>query len=304
MFPQLVAGPLASIPSPSDGVLHLGPIPLHMYGLMIALGVLVAARIGRTRYVARGSGEAAESKARAEAFDSLAFWAVIGGIIGARLYHVITDYQLFEGHPERMVQIWKGGLGIWGAVIGGAFAAWIVARRRGLVFADVADSIVPGLAFAQAIGRWGNWFNQELFGGPTHLPWAVEIDRAHRPAGYAHYATFQPTFLYESLWCLALGFALLAVDRKFKLVRGQLFWLYAAGYTAFRLPMEEMRIDPAHTIGPLRVNAWVSIGVFVLSVLMFLYLGRRARRRAPEPDGSGATDGVDASTVVGERAAP
>jgi prolipoprotein diacylglyceryl transferase len=295
MFPQLVAGPLASIPSPSDGVLHLGPIPLHMYGLMIALGVLVAARIGRTRYVARGSGEAAESKARAEAFDSLAFWAVIGGIIGARLYHVITDYQLFEGHPERMVQIWKGGLAIWGAVLGGAFAAWIVGRRRHLVFADVADSIVPGLAFAQAIGRWGNWFNQELFGGPTSLPWAVEIDRAHRPVGYERFATFQPTFLYESLWCLALGFALLYVDKRFKLVRGQLFWLYAAGYTAFRLPMEEMRIDPAHTIGPLRVNAWVSIVVFVISVTMFLWLGRRARARGVAADGS---------TVIEERAAP
>src|SRR4051812_9752651 len=299
MIDHLVAGPLASIPSPSDGVLHLGPIPLHMYGLMIALGVLVAARVGRTRYIAKGSGEEAESKARGESFDSVAFWAVIAGIIGARLYHVITDYQLFEGHWERTVQIWKGGLGIWGAVIGGAVAVWIVGRRRGLVFADLADSIVPGLAFAQAIGRWGNWFNQELFGGPTNLPWAVEIDAAHRPTGYAHYATFQPTFLYESLWCLALGFALLAVDRKFKLARGQLTALYAAGYTAFRLPMEEMRIDPAHTIGPLRINAWVSIGVFILSVLLFFYLGRRARSRPTLDDGS-----TDGPTVVGERTGP
>jgi prolipoprotein diacylglyceryl transferase len=303
MLEHLIAGPLASIPSPSDGVLHLGPIPLHMYGLMIALGVLVAARVGRTRYMRKGATEDAETlKQRGEDFDSVAFWAVVAGIIGARLYHVITDYQLFEGHWERSVQIWKGGLGIWGAVIGGALGAWIVGRRRHMVFADVADSIVPGLAFAQAIGRWGNWFNQELFGGPTTLPWAVEIDRAHRPAGYAHYATFQPTFLYESLWCLALGFALLAVDRRFKLARGQLFALYAAGYTAFRLPMEEMRIDPAHTIGPLRVNAWVSIGVFVVSVLVFVYLGRRARRRADaDADGEGDDDG---STVVEEGAAP
>jgi prolipoprotein diacylglyceryl transferase len=294
---NLLAGPLASIPSPSDGVLHLGPLPLHMYGLMIALGVLVAARVGRVRYVAKGPEGQSESdaRARAEAFDSVAFWAVIGGIIGARLYHVITDYQLFDGHPERIVQIWKGGLAIWGAVIGGAVATWIVGRRRGLVFADLADSIVPGLAFAQAIGRWGNWFNQELFGGPSTLPWAVEIDRAHRPARYEQYATFQPTFLYESLWCLALGFALLYVDKRYKLVRGQLFALYAAGYTAFRLPMEEMRIDPAHTIGPLRVNGWVSIGVFVISVTLFVWLGRRARRRG-EP--------VDASTMVEEGTAP
>jgi prolipoprotein diacylglyceryl transferase len=272
-----------------------------MYGLMIALGVLVAARVGRTRYVRKGGTDDPETvKQRAEAFDSVAFWAVIGGIIGARLYHVITDYQLFDGHPERIVQIWKGGLGIWGGVIGGAAAVWLVGRRRRLVFADIADSIVPGLAFAQAIGRWGNWFNQELFGGPSTLPWAVEIDRAHRPAGYAQNATFQPTFLYESLWCLALGFALLWVDRKFTLARGQLFALYAAGYTAFRLPMEEMRIDPAHTIGPLRVNAWVSIVVFILSVLVFLYLGRRARNRGEVE----SRTQVDDSTVVGERAAP
>jgi prolipoprotein diacylglyceryl transferase len=280
MLDHLVAGPLASIPSPSDGVLHLGPVPLHMYGLMIAAGVLVAAAVGRRRYVRKGGSEDPDvNKRRAEAFDSVAFWAVIWGIIGARLYHVITDYQLFEGHWERTVQIWKGGLGIWGAVAGGAIAVWVVARRRKMVFADIADSIVPGLAFAQAIGRWGNWFNQELFGGPSGLPWAVEIDRAHRPDGYAKYATFQPTFLYESLWCLALGFALLWIDKRFKLVRGQLFALYAAGYTMFRVVMEEMRIDPAHTIGPLRVNAWVSIAVFLISVAIFFALGRRARGR-------------------------
>jgi prolipoprotein diacylglyceryl transferase len=288
----LTAGPLASIPSPSNGVVDLGPLPLHMYGLMIAIGVLVAARVGRVRYIAKGSGDEAESKARGEAFDSVAFWAVIGGIIGARLYHVVTDYQLFEDHPERIVQIWKGGLGIWGAVIGGAIAVWLVGRRRDVVFADVADSVVPGLAFAQAIGRLGNWFNQELFGGPSTLPWAVEIDRAHRPAGYEQYATFQPTFLYESLWCLALGFALLYVDKRFKLVRGQLFALYAAGYTAFRLVMEEMRIDPANTIGPLRVNAWVSIAVFVISVTVFVVLGRRARRDAPDEPSRMIGDGA------------
>jgi prolipoprotein diacylglyceryl transferase len=279
MLVTQLPAPLASIPSPSRGILHLGPIPLHMYGLMIAAGVLVAASVGRRRYVRKGGSDDPEvHKRRSEDFDSVAFWAVVAGIIGARLYHVITDYQLFEGHWERTVQIWKGGLGIWGAVVGGAFAVWLVGRRRKMIFGDVADSIVPGLAFAQAIGRWGNYFNQELFGGPTSLPWAVEIDRAHRPTGYAKYATFQPTFLYESLWCTALGFTLLWVDRRFELARGQLFALYAAGYTAFRFVMEEMRIDPAHTIGPLRVNAWVSIVVFVISVTVFFALGRRARR--------------------------
>ena len=273
---------LGSIPSPDNGVIHLGPVPLHMYGLMIALGVLVAARVGRARYVAKGGD--------GDAFDSTAFWAVIGGIIGARLYHVITDYQLFEGHWERAFQIWRGGLGIWGAVIGGAVAVFIVSRRRPVVFADIADSVVPGLAFAQAIGRWGNYFNQELFGGPSTLPWAVEISPAHRPAGYEQYASFQPTFLYESLWCVALGFTLLWVDRRWKLARGQLFALYAAGYTAFRFVMEEMRIDPAHTIGPLRINAWVSIGVFVISVTIFVLLGRRARRRDAGRDPAAVTE--------------
>lgn len=287
---------LASIPSPSNGVVDLGPVPLHMYGLMIAVGVLVAAKVGKVRYIRKGGPDLSEEARheRGAAFDSIAFWAVVGGIIGARLYHVVTDYQLFEGHPERMFQIWKGGLGIWGAVMGGALAAWIVGRRHKLNFADIADSIVPGLAFAQAIGRWGNWFNQELFGGPSTLPWAVEIDRAHRPHEYANSATFQPTFLYESLWCLALGFVLLWVDKRFRLVRGQLFWLYAAGYTAFRFVMEEMRVDPAHTIGPLRVNAWVSIVVFVISVTMFFVLGRRARN-ARDPSGLQAVDEPTAS---------
>ena len=274
----------ASIPSPGDGVIHLGPVPLHMYGLMIALGVVVAAKVGRVRYVKRGGD--------GEAFDSIAFWAVIGGVLGARIYHVVTDYQLFDGHPERIVQIWRGGLGIWGGVIGGSLAVWIVARRRKVAFAPIADSIVPGLAFAQGIGRWGNWFNQELFGGPSKLPWAIEIDRAHRPSQYINDRTFQPTFLYESMWCIALGFALIAIDRKFKLARGQLFALYAAGYTFFRFFMEEMRVDSAHTIGPLRLNAWVSIVVFVCSVAAFVALGRRARGRSESDTDADADNGT------------
>ena len=285
MMTSTFADLLASIPSPSDGVVQLGPLPLHMYGLMIALGVVVASRVGRVRYVARGGN--------GEAFDSAAFWAVIGGIIGARLYHVITDYQLFEDHPERIIQIWRGGLGIWGGVIGGALAVLVVARRRHLQFGLIADSIVPGLAFAQGIGRWGNWFNQELFGRPSTLPWAVEIDLAHRPLEYADFSTFQPTFLYESLLCVALGFALLAVDRRFKLARGQLFALYAAGYTAFRFFLEQLRVDPANMIGPLRVNAWVSIVVFVMAVAVFIWLGRRAPNTSVD----------EVPTEVGEPAA-
>lgn len=266
---------LAFIPSPGENVLHLGPVPLHMYGLMLAIGVLVAAKVAEKRWVARGHG--------AKEFSDLVVWLVIGGVIGARLYHVITDYQLFTDDPLRAFRIWEGGLGIWGAVIGGVVAAVILTRRRQLDLADLLDSAAPGLAIAQAIGRWGNWFNQELFGAPTKLPWGVEIDPVNRPLAYARYATFQPTFLYESLYCLALALALIWVDKRFKLAKGQIFALYCAGYTAARFVFEEMRIDPAHTIGPLRINAWVSIVVFIGAVTVFFWLGRRARDRVVAP---------------------
>lgn len=260
---------LASIPSPSENIIHLGPIPLHMYGLMLAIGILVAVRVAETRWVRRGHP--------AKEFSDVVVWIVIAGVIGARVYHVITDYQLFEDDPLRAVKIWEGGLSIWGAVIGGAIAAAFLARRRHLDLGDMLDCIAPGLAFAQAIGRWGNWFNQELFGAPSKLPWALEIDPANRPHGYTQYATFQPTFLYESLYCLALGFVLIWVDHHFKLKKFQLFALYAMGYTAARLVFEEMRIDPAHTIGPLRVNAWVSIIVFISALVAYVWLGRHGQ---------------------------
>jgi prolipoprotein diacylglyceryl transferase len=199
------------------------------------------------------------------------------------VYHVITDYQLFEDDPLRAVKIWEGGLSIWGAVIGGAIAAAFLARRRHLDLGDMLDCIAPGLAFAQAIGRWGNWFNQELFGAPTKLPWGLEIDPANRPTGYTRYATFQPTFLYESLYCLALALVLIWVDKRFRFAKGQIFALYCAGYTAARLVFEEMRIDPAHTIGPLRVNAWVSIVIFIGAVVTFVWLGRRGRDPVTAP---------------------
>jgi prolipoprotein diacylglyceryl transferase len=260
---------LASIPSPSENVIELGPVPLHMYGLMLAIGVLVAARVAEVRWVKRGH--------QAKEFTDIVVWIVIAGVIGARVYHVVTDYQLFEDDPLKALRIWEGGLGIWGAVAAGAIAAIVLCRRRHLDLGDLLDSIAPGLAFAQAIGRWGNWFNQELFGGPTTLPWALEIDIANRPAEYVGSTTFHPMFLYESLYCAALGFALLWVDRRFSLKKLQLFALYCMGYTAARFVFEQMRIDPANTIGPLRVNAWVSIVVFITALGAFLWLGRHGR---------------------------
>jgi prolipoprotein diacylglyceryl transferase len=215
---------------------------------------------------------------------------VIAGVIGARVYHVITDYQLFDDDPLKALRIWEGGLSIWGAVVGGAIAAAVLARRRHLDLGDLLDSIAPGLAFAQAIGRWGNWFNQELFGGPTTLPWALEIDIANRPAEYVQYSTFHPMFLYESLYCAALGLVLIWVDGRFSLKKFQVFALYCMGYTAARVVFEEMRIDPAHTVGPLRVNAWVSIVVFVAALGSFLWLGRHGRP-------VGASDAPDTGRV-------
>jgi prolipoprotein diacylglyceryl transferase len=268
--PVMPAGSLlASIPSPSENVIELGPVPLHMYGLMLAIGVLVAVKVAEVRWVRRGHP--------AKDFNDIVVWVVIAGVIGARVYHVITDYQLFDDDPVKALRIWEGGLSIWGAVIGGAIAATVLARRRNLDLGDLLDSIAPGLAFAQSIGRWGNWFNQELFGGPTTLPWALEIDLANRPADYVQYETFHPMFLYESLYCLALGLVLIWIDRRFSLKKFQLFALYCMGYTAARVVFEEMRIDPAHTIGPLRVNAWVSIVVFVGALVWFLWLGRHGR---------------------------
>src|SRR5947209_6125251 len=211
---------LASIPSPSDGAIHLGPLQLRAYGLMIAIGVVAAVKFASTRWANRGGNP--------DDVTAVATLAVPAGLIGARLYHVITDYQRFEGRWLHVFAIWEGGLGIWGGVALGALVGWLVARHRGVDATLMLDCCAPAIAVAQAIGRWGNWFNQELFGRPSTWPWAVEIDRAHRPAGYLQYKTFQPTFLYESLWCLAVFVVIVWAEKRFALRRSQSFWLYVA----------------------------------------------------------------------------
>ncbi len=260
---------LGSIPSPSSG--NLGPF--HMYGLILAVGVLVGVYVAEHRWRRRGYPK--------DGIYDISFWVVIWGVIGARLYHVVTDYQRFEDDPWRAFQIWRGGLGIWGAVIGGAIAVLVITRRRHLPTLVVMDCMAPGIVLAQAIGRWGNYFNQELFGKPSTLPWALEIAPSHRPLGYAQYATFQPTFLYESLACLAIAGILLLAERRASLKIGQTFALYVALYTFARFWFENMRIDPAHEIAGMRVNAWVSILVFAFGVGWFVWLGRHgpAQRR-------------------------
>ncbi len=216
----------------------------------------------------------------------IAFWVVIWGVIGARVYHVITDYQRFEDDAWRAFQIWRGGLSIWGAVIGGAIAVIVITYRRKLPTLVVMDCMSVGIVLAQAIGRWGNYFNQELFGKPTTLPWGLEISPHTIPVGYQQYTTFQPTFLYESLACLAIAGILLLVEHRARLKLGQTFALYVVLYTFARFFFENMRIDPAHEIAGLRVNAWVSIILFVFGIVWFVWLGRHEpeQRRPGDPD--------------------
>ena len=263
---------VASIPSPSSGVWYLGPFPLRAYALGIIVGALLAIWIGERRFVARGG--------RSGLIGDVAIWAIPFGIVGARIYHVVTDPELYFGEGRDAIDalyIWEGGLGIWGAISGGALGAWIACRRHDVSFASVADALAPGLLVAQAVGRLGNYFNQELFGKPTERPWGLEIDAVHRPPGYEQFATFHPTFLYEMLWNLAAAALLIAIDRRVKLTGGRAFALYVMLYTAGRGWIEMLRIDTVNYIGPFRLNVWTSIILFVLATAFFVATRRRSR---------------------------
>jgi phosphatidylglycerol---prolipoprotein diacylglyceryl transferase len=272
---------LGSIPSPDNGTIDLGPLPLHAYGLMLAIGVIVATLIAERRWVARGYDR--------EAFMSIVVWVVIAGVVGARVYHLFTGYDWDQDGIVGAFEIWKGGLSIWGAVGGGFIAVVVLSRLKHLDTLALMDCIAPGLFAAQAIGRWGNWFNQELFGKPSDLPWALEISPANRPLAYLDQPTFHPTFLYESLYCLIGLAVLLLVERWFRLRKGQAFALYVALYTFGRFFLENLRVDPSEKLGPLRFNAWVSVVLFVTGVTWFIWLGRRGReypRRRQQESGS------------------
>lgn len=275
------------IPSPSQGVWYLGPLPVRAYALCILVGIVVAVLIAERRWVRRGGAPGGVA--------DLAGWAVPFGIVGARIYHVITSPQAYfgdGGHPLDALKIWQGGLGIWGAVAGGALGAWIACRRRGWSFVMFADSAAPGVAVAQAIGRLGNYFNQELFGRPTSLPWGLEISPEHRPAGFAQFATYHPTFLYEALWCLAVAAAVVLLDRRFTLDHGRSLALYVALYTVGRGYIESLRIDPANQILGLRVNEWTSLVVGLGAVTGFLLATRASRRTSHHPDNVPTSQGV------------
>ena len=249
--------PPASIPSPSRNAWHLGPFSLRAYALCILAGVFIAVWWTSRRYRARGGD--------GDTVLDVAVLSVPVGILGARLYHVITSPDAYfgpGGDPVRIVQIWRGGLGIWGGVAAGlAAAAWLM-RRRGLRLAPLTDAVAPALLVAQAVGRVGNWFNQELFGAPTALPWGLEIDDAHLPAGCAPGTLFHPTFLYEALWNLAGAALLVLLERRLRrrdgTTGGRLIWAYLMVYTAGRAWIEYLRVDEAAVVLGLRLNAWTA----------------------------------------------
>jgi len=279
---------VASIPSPGHGVWNLGPVPIRAYALMILLGIVAAIWLGNKRWIERGG--------LPNQVGDIAMWAVPFGVIGGRLYHVLTDWSAYFGPGGRgfvaSLQIWEGGLGIWGAVALGALGAYIGCARSGLAFAPFADAIAPAIVLAQAIGRWGNWFNQELFGRPTDAPWGLTIDAAHRPEGYLAYSTFQPTFLYESIACLAILGLLLWADRKFTLSHGRVFALYLALYCTARGVIETIRIDDAHTILGIRLNVFTAIIVGLLALLYLVKVSEVAHGREFVVDGKYAAPGT------------
>ena len=274
--------PLAYIPSPTIAALHLGPFPIRFYALCIIAGIVIAVVFGERRWRARG-GEP-------NVITDIAIWAVPFGLIGGRLYNVVTDpEQYFPAGKDwvHVFYVWEGGLGIWGAIALGALGAWIGARRRGVRLPPLADAVAPGIVLAQAAGRWGNWFNNELYGDPTTKPWGLTIhcmDDSSRqavpcsgvPGSTTVLGVFQPTFLYESIWCVIIAIAIIWADRRFRLGHGRVFALYVLLYTIGRGWIEHLRSDYAHHFLGLRLNDWTAI-VVGLCALAYLIVSSRRR---------------------------
>lgn len=274
-----------AIPSPEQAVWYLGPVPVRAYALCILAGIVLAMWWTGRRLDARGMRE--------DAIWDIGVWVIPFGIVGGRLYHVITSpgpYFGPGGHPLDAFKVWHGGLGIWGAVALGALGAWFGCRQTGVPFRVLAGAVAPPLATAQAIGRWGNWFNNELYGGPLNAPWALEIHQwdgrtgqaVHDAAGHAVVqGTYHPTFLYESLWCLAIAGVLIVIERRLRPAPGQLFGAYLMLYTLGRGVIESLRIDEATMILGLRLNVWTSLAVFALGAFLWWWW-RRPLRLAPD----------------------
>ncbi|NUP54071.1 MAG: prolipoprotein diacylglyceryl transferase [Catenulispora sp.] len=300
---------LADIPSPTKARYNLGPIPIRMYAMCILAGILVAVWLGDKRWRARGG--------KPQEVVDIAIWAVPFGLVGGRLYHVITTsgpYFGADGDWVKAFYVWEGGLGIWGAIALGALGAYIGCRRRGASLRTFADSVAPGIVLAQALGRWGNWFNNELYGGHTNLPWGLKVhvmDTATQraiigPDGKPELVAggpFHPTFLYESIWCVGVAVLCIWADRRFKLGYGRVFALYVASYTVGRFWIESLRTDEAHHFLGMRLNDWTAILVFLGAVAYFVwsskkYPGQEASPylgeggAAPVAEGTEGADGV------------
>ena len=267
------------IPSPSLSSFSVGPLTIHFYALCIITGIAAAIWIGRKRYANLGGNP--------DDVSEVAIWAVPFGIIGGRIYHVITSpaqYFGANGNPLDALRIWEGGLGIWGAISLGAVGAYLYFRthKTTLNFRQLLDSLAPGVVVAQAIGRVGNYFNQEVFGKPTELPWGLEIDPVNRPDGFESYATFHPTFLYELLWCLVVAVLLIKLPGFLKQItskQGDIFALYILGYTLGRVWIESLRIDEANLILGLRLNIWVSLIVLITASAYLIASKRRGNTK-------------------------
>jgi len=278
---------LAYIPSPSANGFHIGPFFVHAYGLAYVLAVLAAVLITTRRWEAVGG--------RRELVQEVALWGFPAGVIGGRLYFLATSWNEVPPHWWGPFAVWKGGLGIWGGIALGSLAGIWVLRRRGANVALFLDAAAPALLVAQAIGRIGNYFNQELFGGPTKLPWGLEIAIEHRPTGYTQYATFQPTFLYEMIFDLLLAATLVWLGHHRRIRPPGLFALYVAGYSGFRIFEELLRVDPAHHIFGLRLNFYVATILCVTGLVWFV----RIQRRGQEPGGEDGGDGRPVALTAG-----
>jgi prolipoprotein diacylglyceryl transferase len=303
-LPALLPAALATeIPSPSEHTWYLGIFPLRAYALAILAGIVIAVWMTARRWKARGGNP--------DDVLEITFWAVPFGIIGGRIYHVLSSPDRYfgenfsgGGEPIKALYVWEGGLGIWGAVAFGAVGAWIGCRRQGVRLSSFADAVAPGLLVAQAVGRLGNWFNQELYGRPTELPWGLHIDAGYlvsNPAtgvAYPEGTLFHPTFLYELLWNLAMAGVLLFVDRRFRLGHARVFWAYVLLYTLGRVWIEMLRIDDAELVLGLRLNVWTSVLLGLTALVVSIVLARKFPTREESvrlrPEGDDPSSGAGA----------